>query len=818
MIQPLRARYGAKNNSHELLEWQGLIAALPSTLLGLTDKPPGHLAQDERWWPSLGCGAVGDWWALWWTVPDDAVSRGGMVRSEVALWPLNEIGAVNDLRPVLASLSGWETIPTSPPNLLRAVAEALVSSETRQPIVVSDMNAWVGIIADLWLRLWPDARRGFSARVAVIPPQGGESVAPPLLYCVPTQRLPGWSDFPVIRTGTTSASPISRAALWLVDKDDVTIKEILDSCNFSFGDLKKLATVARTADRLDKLREHPSPINALELLRPLAVLAPSPDTAMSLKAETLRELNRGFNGAKPEFVFMLKNLELASLPDVGHPGAALTTWVHSQAPHLTLDETRQLLTGLGENKAQAWWQVSVRKALLEGFAKPEKQWAKSAVNWLGLPGYTEILKAILLSTETVESSLLDVVTELKLPEAALQQLQAQAKERLWPRFHAWVVMSLFSPSQAFHLQRKFPGDIVAGLKYLVSHLPGKDVVNEVIDKPDSQLIQLVAQRTAREPNLLLGLDAERAAWQELWAAHIVAGGDNWPPRANHKILGEKLLNALVSSREEPSGLISALARDLADIAFNLPDREKLWGMLKADSCAALLPLVADVLIKASNAGQTVHSPEPQLAQEVLKRSRATNFSIKVFAVLLFSNVSLDEQDLIRCISSSSRADWQKNQASIIGKVVSERRWENAAKIIYEKFMSGAIPELRSAIDAFLTMLSPWQRLKLAMKTENTSLAPNIEETLVRQVAELGSDLAPDELDDMWVRAGGKRKDLITGGTPASRWQSASNLAKNGKLNGGLLALVRELEHSLPYNQELRELKNFFRKNGANERN
>lgn len=804
MIQPLRARYGAKDNSHGLLEWQGPPATLPSDLLGLTDKPPGYLAPGECWWPSLGCGAVGNWWALWWTAPDETASRAGMVRSEVAVWRLDEIGAVNDLRPVLASLSGQETIPVSSPKLLCAVAEALVSSEIRRPPVVSDLDAWAGIIADLWSRLWPDARLGFSARVAVIPPQGGESVAPPLLYCVPRQRLPEWADFRVIHVGS-GASPISRAALWLIGEDDATFKEILDSCNFCSGDLRKLGAVARAADRLDKLRECPSPNIALELLRPLAVLAPSPDTAMNLKAETLQELIRGFNEAKPEFVFMLKNLEPGSLPNDRHPGAALTTWVHRQAPHLTLDEAQQLLSSLGENKAQAWWQVSVHKALLEGFANPNNQWARIALNWLGLPECVEILKAILPSSETIETCLLDVVDEISLSETALRQLQSQAESRQWSRLHAWVVMNLFSPSQAFQLQRGFPRNAVAGLKYLIAHLPGDDIINEVINTPESQLIQPVVQRTVREPQLLKDLDASKAIWRDIWVAHIAAGGDCWPPNVNREVQGSKLLDAVAMGEKESLGLIASIAKDLSEIVFNYSDRAKLWNVLSPDSSAALLPLVADVLIQTSNAGQVVSNPEPQLAQEVLKRTRATGFSVKVFVVLLSSNVPLDENVLICSIASSTRLDWQGGIGPAIGKAIFERRWQKATEKCFEQFMSGAIPELQSVVEACQALLSPWQRMKLVFKTGNFNFASDIEDNLVIRVAELGANLAPDELDDIWERAGGKRKDLKTEGTPASRWQSAAKLAQNGKLKNGLLALVNELESTHPYNADLKEL-------------
>lgn len=802
MIQPLRARYGAKDNSHGLLEWQGAPATLPSDLLGLTDKPPGYHMPGEAWWPSLGCGVVGDWWALWWTVPDDTVSRAGMVRSEVAVWRLDEIGAVEDLRPVLASLAGLESIPAASPELLRAVAEALVSSEPKRPPVVFDLDAWPSIIADLWTQLWPDARRSFSARVAVIPPQGGESVLPPLLYCVQRQRLSGWSEFPEIRAN--SGIKPSRAALWLVGDGDATFTEVLESCNSFPSDLKKLGSVARAAERLDKLREHSEPRNALELLRTLAVLAPSPDTARNLKIEALRELKRGFSEPEPELVFSLKNLDLASLPTEELPEAALTMWVSCQASHLSLDAAQQLLAGLGEKQAQRWWQESVRKALSGRLANLDNQWAKSALSWLCLPDCAKILEAILPSTDIVETSLLNVAGETGLSKPALSQLQTQTVVRQWSRLHAWAVMGQFSSSQAYYLQRTtFAGHALAGLKYLVEHLPGNDVIHEVINTPDGQLTQLVAQRTAREPQLLQAIDVGDAAWRELWAAHIAAGGDCWPPKSNKEMLCSALLDVVAAGEKIPSGLIAPLAKDLAEIAFNQPDRAKLWSLLNPDSCAVLLPLVADVLIRACNTGQLVSSPESQLAQEVLKRSRATGLSLKIFVVLLSSNVPLDEQDLIRCVSSSTRKDWEPDVVAAVGKVVSERRWKMVAEKIYAT--SESIPEILPAVSACQALLNIWNRFKLSRRTGNLSLVANSEDGLIHRVAELGADLSPYELDDIWERAGGKRKDLNVGGTPANRWQAASNLAKSGKLKEGLLVLVSELENLHPHNSDLKEL-------------
>lgn len=807
MTPPLRARYGTKDNSHGLLEWAGQPGSLPPELLGLTDKPPGYHAPGERWWPSLGCGAIGDCWALWWTVPDDTVSRAGMVRSEVAVWRLDEIGAVTDLRPVLMSLSGLETIAATSPALLSAVAEALVSSESKRPAVIADLAAWASIISDLWTRLWPEARRGFSARVAVSPPQSGESVAPPLLFCVPAQRLPEWSGFPLVHVNS-GVKPISRAALWLEGADDSTFNEVLEVCNSISGDLKKLGIVARAADRLDKLRACFELQNALELLRTLAVLAPNPDTATDLKAEALRVLNHGFNTAQPNFVFLLKNLNPISLLMESLPEAVLTTWVSNQAPRLSLNEAQQLLTGLGKNQAQAWWQQSVRKALSDGLANPDKQWAKSALSWLGLPDCAEILNGILPFSEEVEDSLLDVSAEASLSETALRQLQAQTEVRKWSKLHAWVVMTAFSPQEAFRLQRQFAGNMFAGLKYLVEHLSGRDVIDEVISTPDNQLIQLAAQRTAREPQLLQDLDVSHAAWLELWAAHIAASGDCWPSNVNREILGSGLLDTILAGEKEPLKLIVSLANDLADIVSKHPSRVQLWSLLRPESLDALLPLVAEVLIGKCNAGLAIGNLEPRLAEEVLKRLRTTHTSIKVFVVLLPTNISLNEQDLIRCLSSSTRTDWQPIIAATVGKVVFDRRWKKSAEKIYD--LSESIPELLPAVNACQELLTMWQRIKLSFRAGNNSHVPNITENLVQRVAELGADLAPDGLGDIWERTGGKRKDLKREGSPASQWQEAAKLAQQGKLKDGILALANELKNAYPHNPDVIELVEIIR--------
>jgi hypothetical protein len=103
------------------------------------------------------------------------------------------------------------------------------------------------------------------------------------------------------------------------------------------------------------------------------------------------------------------------------------------------------------------------------------------------------------------------------------------------------------------------------------------------------------------------------------------------------------------------------------------------------------------------------------------------------------------------------------------------------------------------------LLSSLQRLVLAWTCKPSILNDLDPAPLWRHVAELGADLAPDRLDDLWERAGGERKRLLSSGSPDIRWREAAKLAQNGSLKGGLIALVKELRVDSPHNDDLCEL-------------
>ena len=553
--RPLRARYGSRDNMHALLEWEGQPTPPPASLLGLTDKPPGSYAPGDRWWPSVGCGPVEDWWALWWTRPDDHARRAGMVSSEVALWRQDQVGAVEDLRPTMELLAGSEAVLLPSRELLGRIAEALLSSDGGRPVVLN-LDMWPGVIAALWVRLWPAVRRNFSARVAVSPPQGGESVTPPWMFGVPPDRAPQWAGHRLI-TSVPVSIELSRPARWLVGETDQVLDEVLVASTSLPAELGGLRRAARAADRLEQMRGDANPQHALDVLRTVVALAPTSDAALALKAEALRVLARGLADASATLVLSLRNLGASHLP-AGLPVSELATWVSNHAPSLPLEEASSLLETLPVGKAEGWWRQVVHQSIFDGLACPAPGWAKAALQWLGLPSLEDPLAALLPATEGVEQRLLDSTGGVVLPEAALKRLRQRAVDRRWSRLHAWAAMKGLPPHDAFDAQQSFPGDAISGLALLVERLPGATVVAEAISVPSAVLTKLVAQRTAREPNLLRSLDARTQAWRALWSAHVAAGGSHWPPESHREVLGRGILDATLK-RDEPGGLIAALA-------------------------------------------------------------------------------------------------------------------------------------------------------------------------------------------------------------------------------------------------------------------
>lgn len=797
-MPPFVARFGDRDGSHALLEWAGPRGSIPGVLAGLTDKPPGSYAPGDQWWPSVGCGPLGEYWALWWTEPDVSARRGGMVRSQVVLWPLTEMADVSDLGRFLSKLSDLPSMPEVSSERLVAVAGALVECDGPCPVVVG-LDDWPGILAALWGRLWPAARPAFSARVAMSPPQGGESVAPPWLFAVPSERASQWSSNRLVGAASVPAKP-SRAAAWWAGSPDSVLDEVLADFALT-ADIASLQGAARVAERLECFRSSRDAQSAVDLIRTLVALDASPDGLGRLKLEALDALEQRLNRASATLVLSLANLDQGSLPGRRIPARAVSAWVNENAQNLGSDETTWMLSRLRPPQSSVWWREAVAGGLAKGLARPDRAWASAALRWLAWPEYDDVTGEVVPATGEVQEALLTQARMSNPGAEDLRKLLHSASKRSWSRLHAWLLSRLFPPGEAIRRQQAWAVDPVPGLKLLVAELPGRDAVAAAINGEDATFTSLVAQRSRTDASLLDGLDPAILGWRSLWEEHVVAGGPLWPPGVDRAAVGRALLDAVVEGAM-CSVLVQRLAGDLGRTAWTHPRRTVLWPGLKASARDALLGRVAEEVVRDLSIGARVAEPEPALARAVADLARSSRPSVYLVAALLEWTVALDERWFLGWLRDIQGRDCAP-VARRLGAGVRSRAWRESAGELFRR--SSSTMELLPAAREAEELLGWWQQTQLSWRSGE---AQPIQDTtpLTRRLAELGAELAPDGLRDLWERAGGRRGRLPTWGSPDQCWREAAHIAESGALEGGVGALLEGLLADFPHHEGLKELR------------
>jgi hypothetical protein len=147
-------------------------------------------------------------------------------------------------------------------------------------------------------------------------------------------------------------------------------------------------------------------------------------------------------------------------------------------------------------------------------------------------------------------------------------------------------------------------------------------------------------------------------------------------------------------------------------------------------------------------------------------------------------------------------------AERFGRLVHERRWKTVANKLASYYRMGhteVLPAVHACYD-FLGIFDSW-----LIPNPFGAIAPSLDSNaLVSEVAEIGSEIAHDRLEDIWLRAGGKAAQLVSYGTFAERWRKACAQAHAGMLSGGVLALVRELRTEFANNERLKVLEEILR--------
>ncbi|VVO34516.1 effector-associated domain EAD1-containing protein [Pseudomonas fluorescens] len=795
---PIHATYGEIHQTHGVLTCSADSSLLPPMLLDLTDKPPGYTSSGEAWGPSVGCGPIGQWWALWWTEPDPSASRAGMVCSRVAIWPLDAIGNVNELIKELEVLSGGKPIVLPSPSVVAIAAEALIADAASAP-VFGNLQLWPGLIAMLWERLWPEARQAFSARVAISPSQGGESVAPPWLYGVDSGRLLEWSNSQVITSVVSETYRPSRAARWLMGEADPVLRDLLQAVTRRCPNLTTLRRMSRVADHLEALRKAPGAGAAISLLRALLNVTSDREDLKAFKQEAVSVLAATALDASPVVIASLANIPHEQLLDGARLTEIVQSWAVRVLPHTTVPDADIFLSRLEAGIAQEWWISAASSGIAEGLRSSSGRWNRFLFSWLSDKLHARLIASLGIGVETTEQHLLTIAlcSELSVPQVL--KLRQNASILGWSTIHAVAALQGASSLEALQGQLAFRPDPLPGLSIMVDRMYGGDLIDATVRIANSKLSSLVAIRTAKNPTLLEPLDLRIPAWRELWELHVGFGGSPWPTAVDQYLQAKNYLS-VVKAGSYRSGIIAGLAEDFAPVALDLEDRPSLWGRLDPTDTRVLAGVAARLLLQRVHAADDLDIPEPYLLEQVMLQASQSHLSAAQVSCLLVWNSFMPESKAISLVRSIR--DWSKGSRSL-GEMVQVKQWRSVAKEIAHQY-SYSRTEVLPALHACYELLGFFDRLLIPKPPEATATRIDTNEIIVC-VAEVGSDVAHDRLEDFWVRAGGRAASLSTSGNSADRWLRASNQAASGSLPEGLKALVRVLLDEFPNNEKLKLL-------------
>ena len=586
-----------------------------------------------------------------------------------------------------------------------------------------------------------------------------------------------------------------RAARWWVGGGDETMEEILSACRSLPADVAVLRRAARAAEHLDRLRSEPTAQHALSLLRTLITIAPDPAAASSLKREALANLAGHLARAPFEAVLSLANVKSTMLPDGALPSDAVASWITAHGAMLSVADVAALFAAVAAGAAEDWWRRSVTSALSTCLAGTTQEWAAVALKWHAVPEAAEVLRDLLPGGAETEGAAPRCVgwsdasafrlvpsSRARCAAAVAQPARrcrpggarpdrgaagAASVSRMspwWGYGCSWTVSTVPHWSRRpSPIQMRTPfGSWVAGLPGIrsgcVSSTP-RSTGGGCSGRPTWR----AAERAGRPASA--GSRAQRRCSMLRCAARRPAAWSICSRRTSRRARSNTP-RALISGKRSPARIAMLCSRAwrrrsrrVAIVARRSRSRKRRWP-------TRCWPALGGGI------------PPPALIVSLLRW-----------------RVAVGEDEFLRWIGGRRPGEWT-HWAAPLGELVHERQWRRAARQLLALGKRDA--EMRPAAAASVSLLPEWlQSFFSLFFGADPRHAARDDRPLLNHVAEVGATLAPERLDDIWERAGGKRKHLRLDGAPDARWRDAVRLASQGGTSARCRRARQGVEVGLP---------------------
>ncbi|WP_434998499.1 hypothetical protein ACRQTN_07220 [Pectobacterium brasiliense] len=796
--KPIKAIYGCKGNSHDLLSFQGSDTP-PRQLLGWTDMPSGHISPKEEWWPAINCGAIDDkWWALWNIVPDMNATRSGMVKSEVFLWRLNVVDQVDDISEYVFQLIEETDCEEPSEQFLSNLIQTMIV--TKDIIVVDNIATIPNIIIFMWKILWKNAKRNFSVRMAFSPPQMLVNSKHPSFYCVPTSLKNQWYLNNTTIIDSNEAATYLCATKYLISGNthDETFEELLFPKDELPSDLNFLYRLSRAVDNIEKYKNLKDFDSTVSALRTIILCAPLSNKAETIKRELLDnikvELKESLDYQK---ILSLSNLDDLALPQGMMPEMELTSWVKCSLTSLDNEQTVRFLERCNR-KPVHWWQASVLKGIK--FILDDQNKANHTFRWLGIEDFKEIFESINMDRDKFSDNIYFAMLKCKINDNEATTILSWAEKYQWAKPHALALLKLEKQDNIFDRQYMSMPNWADGIPYLIEHLDDKILFQLTENERFSPFIDLLAKKIAANKSMLYHLDFNRENHFELWIKQLELGGAFYPLKSNNELFCGEICEHLTESISIKTFKI--ISKEISKFVLFLLNRDLIWSQLSDVQSNILADdLVLHMLPYAKTA--TYIRIEGKYLLVALEKYFDTTCNIepKLLATYLSQKTYHDQYKTSAWFDKLSDCNWNED-LHYLCKLISKNKWTIIANRIFISSygLHPTTPQFRNGIQCFSDLLGLKNRLTLMLSKNYQSTTDK--QDLIKYVAEVCAELAHDRLEYFWTRAGGQISKLKLYGNASEQWLYAANLAEHGSLDGGLKALINELLDEYPRNDTL----------------
>lgn len=695
------AVFGNCNGSHQLLV-SSLNGEEPllEQLRFMVDRPAGHVGPEVVWSPCWGCGPLRDWWAVWRAEEDRSAPRRNMVRSEVVLIRQVDVESVGDAEEFLRFLTADST-RNLPPQIGPIVS--LLSAGVR-PVVIPDVFSVPGIIAELWPRLWPAARRCLAVRTLFetesLQSWGG---ALPHIVFIPTELRPRWRSHRLVEDDGMSRD----SSIWLSGDGAPELDRLIKE-NWAWlpGDFQVIARFERIAQSLRSLRKERGQLaDALLVLRTADALG----EGFRLPEEDLDLLKSYVSDMGSATVTDVRSASLVNLGLIGAPGSdfetALSRWIQERLPlQPDVDSLWVLEQQAGNNHAE-WWLRGARTGLASALTDMTSDWARAMWRWWTLnPEAVAWIKGLLGSDPGTEQSLLAHVPS-QLDNHLEPEIRSLCAERQWARLLAGILRTRTHLDEGLEVLRHTLGCPELGLGILLENRDATEIVSAAIYSAWTPLIERAAQLTAQDVALLDGMPPHAPGYIPLLSRHLSFHGKVPPAtRTQRFIFG--LLDGCLDQNEDCINIVVQLYLDVAEEILAYQHQEAIWSAVDSERRELILSATSSAWLDRWVSGRQPSRPGPVLAEAVRNGARTALHGVWIGLIIefLLAFPEVTEKEAVDWLESGEFT-WRANDDKSLAQLLTDRKWSYAV----QRLIRSPRGELRAVAWHAQSLLLPWDR-------------------------------------------------------------------------------------------------------------